>query len=152
VAKGDIVSVTSRLLTDEEKDTVAWFETQEVESINNLEAGARQIISLVTAFYGVIFGVIALGSEKFEASLRAPWVIGLGGTSVGLLLLALGAALMVVAPRRYAYREASLDDMRATYSNLVAFKSGWLAAATLLFGLGLAAFAGLIVSMLLARL
>jgi len=152
MAKGDIVSVTSRPLRDEEKDTVDWFEAQEAESVNNLEAGARQIIGLVTAFYGVIFGVIGLGSDKFEASLRLPWVIGLGGASVGLLLLALGAALAAAAPRRYSYREASLDDMRTVYQRILAFKSNWLRAATVLFGLGLAAFAGLIVSLLLARL
>ena len=151
MAKGDIVSVTSRPLTDEEKDLVTWFETQEAESINNLEAGARQIVSLITAFYGLIFGVIALGSDKFEASLRLPWVISLGGVTIGLLLLALGAALVVVAPKRYAYREASLDDRRATYHKILAYKSNWLLAATILFGLGLTAFAGLIISLLLAR-
>lgn len=152
MAKGDIVSVTSRPLSDPEKDLVDWFEKQESESVSNLEAGARQIISLITAFYGLIFGVISLGSEKFEASLRSPWVIGLGVTAVALLLLALGASLVVVAPRRYAYREASLDDMRATYQQIVARKSRWLLRTTVLFALGLATFAGLIVVMFLGRL
>jgi hypothetical protein len=151
MAKGDIVSVTSRPLRDEEKDIVTWTEAQEAENITNLEAGARQIISLITAFYGFIFGALALGSEKFAAGLRLPWVMGLGGLAVVLLLLALGAALAVVAPRSYPYREARLDDMRAIYTKILAFKSGWLLRATILFGLGLAGFAGLIISLLLAR-
>ena len=152
MAKGDIVSVTSRLLTDEEKDLAAWFEKQEADSVGNLEAGARQIIALITAFYGLVFGVISLGSDKLEASLRSGWVISFGGAAVGILLAALGAALFAVAPRRYAYREASLVDRRAAYKKIVARKSKSLLWANILFGRGLAAFAALIISMLLARL
>ncbi len=152
MAKGDIVSVTSRPLTDEEADLVAWFEKQEAESVTNLEAGARQIISLITAFYGLIFGVLAFGKEKFEASLSNPEIIIPGWLSVGLLLLALGAALVVVSPKAYLYREASLDDMRATYHRLLARKSSWFQAAVILFGLGLTAFAALIFSLFGGRI
>ncbi len=152
MAKGDIVSTTSRPLTDEEQDLTSWFEKQEAESISNLEAGARQIISLITAFYGLIFGVIALGQDKFENTLQSPWVIGLGSAAVVVLLLALGAALLGVAPRRYRYRKASLDDMRAAYDKILARKSGSLLWANILFGLGLVVFAALIITMLAALL
>jgi hypothetical protein len=62
--------------------------------------------------------------------------------------LALGA----VMPQRYDYREARLDEMKAAYQKIVAHKSAWLRSATIFFGLGLAAFALLIVGMLVARL
>jgi hypothetical protein len=55
------------------------------------------------------------------------------------------------SPRRYAYREASLDDMRTVYRKLLVRKSNSLLWANILFGLGLAAFAALIVFMLWAR-
>ena len=152
MAKGDIVSATSRPLTDQERDVVEIIETLETEALANLEAGARQIISLVTAFYGLIFGTIALGKDKFEATLELPWLIGLGGVAIGLLLVALGLALGAVMPQRYDYREARLDEMKAAYQKIVAHKSAWLRSATIFFGLGLAAFALLIVGMLVARL
>jgi uncharacterized membrane protein len=152
MAKGDIVSIKYRLPTDEESDVADWFEKQESESVNNIEAGARQIIALITAFYGLIFGVLAFGADKFEASLERPWVIGLGALAVVLFLAGLGAALAVVIPRRYEYREASLDDMQAAYHKITGHKSDWLRVAMLCFGLGLAAFAALILGILLARL
>lgn len=152
MAKDDIVSVTSRPLTEQEQDIVDIFEKLETELLGNLEGGARQIISLVTAFYGLIFGVMALGQEKFEAALDLPGVIGLGGAAILLLLLALGASLVVVMPHRYGFREARLDDMQAAYRRMLARKSAWLQWSTILFGLGLAAFAVLIIIMLAARL
>lgn len=147
-----IISVVSRPPTEAEQDVAAWFEKQEGQSVETLEAAARQIIALVTTFFGLVFGLLALGSDKFAAGLQAPGAIRLGGAAVGLLLLALGAALAVVWPRRYTYRESGLDQMRAVYQAIVAAKSGWLQIALILFGLGLAAFAGLILLLLLGRL
>ena len=152
MAPEKIVSVTSRRPTDEENDIADWFEKQEAESIDHLETAARQIITLVTTFYGLIFGVLALSSDTFAASLRLPWVTGLGIAAVLLLLLALAAALRVVMPRRYSYGEASLDRMQAAYQNILNHKFRWLRRATLLFGLGLTTFAGLIISLLLTRI
>ena len=60
-------------------------------------------------------------------------------------------ALIVVMPRGYTYRETSLDDMRAVYRKIIRRKSFWLRAAMLCFGLGVAAFAILILTVSLAR-
>jgi hypothetical protein len=137
---------------DEEQDILDWFEKQEAESVANLEAAARQIISLVTAFYGVVFGTLAFGSDNLAASLRRPWINGLGGLAVVLLLAALGAALAVVLPRAYEYGESRLDQMRETYRAIIAYKARCLKWAVCLFGGGLAVFAWLIISLLVARL
>lgn len=152
MAKGDIVSVSQRRLTDEEGDVLAWIETQEIEAIPNLEAGARQIITLVTAFYGVIFGVLALGRDAFEATLNQPATGLVGFAAIVLLLAALGAALVVVMPRSYRYGEKRLDEMKAAYRQMVAHKATWLRFANILFGLGLTMFAVLILVMLAGRL
>jgi hypothetical protein len=151
MAKGDILSVTLRTLTAEEIRLTEWFEKQEASAAGNLEKGGRQIIGLVTALYGVLFGVLALGQEKFEASLGAPAAQILGAAAVILLLLALVAALVVVLPFGYRYRQASLSDRKRIYGEIIARKSTGLTVAAVLFCLGLATFAGLIAVMLLAR-
>ena len=151
MAKGDIVSVRMRRETDDEAALRAWFDKQEVEAVGNLEAGARQIIQLVTAFYGVIFGVVSLGKDKFEASLRLPEVIALGAIAILALLLALIAGLVVVAPIPYRYRDASLSDQIAVYQEMLAGKSTSLLISAIAFGVGLAAFAALILVMLFGR-
>jgi hypothetical protein len=152
MAKGDIVSVKSRAPTDTEQDVITWFEEQEGKSIENLESGARQIITLTTTFYGFLFGIIALGKDSFETSLNSAWVIIPVWLAVGLLLGGLIAALGVVMPRRYTYRDASFDDMKKVYSQITATKTRWMQAAFGLFGTGLAVFALLILLLLMARL
>lgn len=151
MGKGDIVSVKIRQETEEEAELRAWFDQQEAETINNLEAGARQVIQLVTAFYGVIFGVVALGKDKFEASLHVPVVVVSGAVAILAMLGALIAALAVVLPAGYRYRPASLSDQRVVYRKILLRKWRGLTAAIIAFGLGLGAFAALIVAMLAYR-
>jgi hypothetical protein len=151
MAKGDIISVTTRPETEDETSLREWFDKQEGVVMDNLEAGARQVIQLVTALYTVIFGIISLGQEKFEASLNRPEVTILGGMAILLLLGALIAALVVVSPFGYRYREASVTDQKATYAAIVARKSAGFTVSGIFFGLGLAAFAALIGVMLFLR-
>lgn len=143
---------TQREPTDEEKDILAWFEKQEAESIANLEAGARQIISLVTAFYGVLFGVLSLGSDSFAAALGQPWIAWSAIFAVFLLLAALLSALAVVIPFAYSYGEKRLDQQQAAYRQMLDHKSTWLHRAMLFFGLGVFFFAVLIGLLLWGRL
>lgn len=152
MAKGDIVSVRQRPLTEEEQDIIEIFEKLETESLTNLEAGARQIVTLVTSFYGLLFGLLALGRDSFEASLNLPPVSLLGVAAILLLLAALAFALLVLIPRRYEYGEKRLDQMKSSYYQLLAQKSEWLKWAGLCFGLGLTAFAVIIIILLLTRL
>jgi Flp pilus assembly protein protease CpaA len=151
MAKGEIVSVKIRPETEDEAALRSWFDKQEADTVSNLEAGARQIIQLVTAFYGVIFGVVALGKDKFEASLHLPAVIAFGAVAILALLAALIAGLVVVAPLPYRYRSASLLDQKAVYAKMLGRKSTSLLISAIAFGLGLAAFASLIVAMLYHR-
>ena len=148
----EVVSVKSRPLTDREQDILAWFEKQESESIANLEAGARQIITLITGFLGLLLGIISLGTDNLAAILTQAWLVWGSVATIVLLVLALGSALSVVLPRGYHYREARLDDMRRVYEQISGLKASWLRLATIFFGLGLTVLAVMIVGLLIARL
>jgi hypothetical protein len=151
MAKGDIVSVTTRPENADETKLREWFDKQNGVIMDNLEAGARQVIQLVTAFYTVLFGVIGLGKDKFGLSVTRPEIIFLGGATILLLLAALIAALVVVSPFGYRYREASVTDQKATYAAIVARKSTGFTVSGICFGLGLAVLALLVLVMLTAR-
>ena len=142
----------SRPETPEEAFLREWFEEHSKKSIDNLEAGARQIITLVGTFYGIIFAVLALGSDKFEASLHHGAVIAPGIATVLALLGAVVSALVVVLPIfRYGYNPSKPADEKKVYEEILARKSGWLRAAVVLFGVGLATFAWLIAAMMVYR-
>ena len=151
MAEGDIVSVQSRRATPEEKALVAWMAEQEKKSIDNIEAMAREIIQLVGAFYGIVFGILALGSNRLEASLAEGAVVGLGIATIFAFLIALIAALVAIAPLRYRYQSANLAQKKALYAKLLTRKSQSLLVAVICFGIGIIAFAALIVVMLLMR-
>ncbi len=61
------------------------------------------------------------------------------------------AALFAVLPGAHRYRAASLSDRKKAYDALLAHKARGLTVAAILFGLGLAAFAGLALAMLYCR-
>ena len=75
-----------------------WFEKQALAAPDNLEAAARQIIGLVTALLGVLFGVLALSSGNLPAYMDFLPARILAVGVVVLLLAALGSALFVVLP------------------------------------------------------
>ncbi len=142
----------SRLESQEEAALRVWFEEQEKKSIDNLEAGARQIISLVTAFYSLIFGVLALGADKLEASLHYRWVIIPAMIAVLAMLGAVLAALLVVLPIfSYTYNPNKPAGQKKTFETMSRLKSTGLRLSVIAFGLGLLAFAWLIIMMLYNR-
>ncbi len=148
---GEVVSVTGRVETPEEAFLREWFAKQQAAAIDNVEAGARQIVTLVMAFYTAIFGILSLGRTGIEASLAQRSVIVLGGAVVFCLLIALVAALVAILPWAYRVRDASVTDQETVYATMLGRKSGGLTVAAVTFGLGLAAFAVLILVMLANR-
>jgi hypothetical protein len=66
-----IVSARTRAPTEEETALFAWFAEQRKDPSKALEAGARQIISLVTAMYGLVFGILTFADDPF-AGLPGP--------------------------------------------------------------------------------
>ncbi len=138
--------------TPQEAALRRWFEEQEQASLGHLEAGARQIIQLVTALYGLIFGVLALGSDRLEASLHDRWVIIPGMTAVLAMLVALLAALVVVLPLfAYTYSPHKPAEQQRAYRQMLKRKAMGLRLTVAGFAIGLAAFAWLIMAMLYYR-
>ncbi len=127
-----------------------WAE-QEIKSIDNLEAAARQIIGLVTALLGLLFGVLALSAGDFAASLNAPLVWLAGLFAVGLLLAAIPAALAVVLPGRSSPRDNVPADEARAFKALMTRKRHGLNGAIVFFGGGLIAFAIMVGTMIWLR-
>jgi hypothetical protein len=151
MAEKNVVSATSRPPTEAELEALTEIKKYQAASIDNLEAAAKQIITLVSSFYGLIFGIIALGNDKFEAPLKLVPIRLFGGAAILLWLLALAAALAVIMPRPYSYRNASLTDIQTVRQALLTFKSNWLSTALGSFGAGLVAFAVVVITMLVNR-
>jgi hypothetical protein len=142
----------SRPETPEEEATRLWFAEQEKSNIAELDAGARQIIQLVTTLYGLMFGVLALGKDSFEASLLTNGVLISGTAAVVFFLLAVVTALVAVLPIfKYRYNPAKPASQKETYEQIRQGKAIWLRASVGAFALGLVAFAWLILAMLLQR-
>ncbi len=129
-----------------------WFAEQEKKSIDNLEGGARQIISLVSLFYGAIFGVLSLGQDKLEPSLHSCPVLVLGTVAVLAFLIAVIAALNGVLPfYRFTYNPHKPAEQKETFQKILNRKWWSVKAATIAFGVGLIAFAVLVLVMLYYR-
>jgi len=138
--------------TAEEARLRELFNSLEKENIPSLEKGARQIITLVSAFYGIIFGVLSFGRDDVGATLHLRPILIAGGTAIFAMLIAIIAALVVVLPLwRYAADERLPAEQRTAYQRLLARKVWGLRIATIAFGAGIAAFAWLIGSMLWYR-
>jgi hypothetical protein len=106
---------------------------------------------LCTVLAGLVFAAINLGSSELEASVSHPTVIIAGFVSMGMLLSALLAALIVVYPFPNRYRPASLSDQKTLYQKLIGRKANALAAAVLFFGVGMIAFVVVIFTILAYR-
>ncbi|MCS6881377.1 MAG: hypothetical protein RMK84_10400 [Oscillochloridaceae bacterium] len=141
----EIRAVRQRPPTPEEEALNRWFEQQEKDPPKHLEEGAKQIITLVSALYGVIFGILALASDPLPAYLARPSVRVLGVVVVLGYLAALLAALVVVLPGAYRYARASQTQRERVFRALMARKLIGLRVALAAFGIGSAAFAALFV-------
>lgn len=139
------VSVVKRPEAPEEQalrealDKLVW------QSPDQLDAAARQIVTLVTSLYGVLFGVLAFANDPLPAYLTWPAVRALGAGATVALGLALGAALVASHARRYTTGQYHLEAMRQTFQAILQHKSRWLTIATVCFAAGLAALGALLV-------
>lgn len=123
------------LLTPQDQDLLTFFHGLERNSLESLEAAARQIITLVTTLAGVFFGILAF--KDTPTYLSAGEVKVLGTLTLGALLVALLFALDVVMPRRFDLRRDDLTEMHAILHSLFQTKSRSLTFAQWAFGAGL---------------
>jgi len=144
------LEIAGRPPTPEEEALVAHFAEMEKRSLEVLEAGARQIITLVTGLLGLFLGVLSLKAPP--AYLAYGEVRGLGLAIVVAYGTALGCALATVLPRPYPFRRHSLTQMQAQWEAMQRTKARWLHRASWAFGAGSLLLILLLADLLLFRL
>jgi hypothetical protein len=149
VADEEIVVVNVRAETKEEKKLRKWLGQQRLGSVDNLEAAARQIIGLVTGLIGVLFTVLTLASDKPPAYLQRTDIRVIGAVSVGALLVALLAALVVVLPRPWTFSPSKPASESQAFEAILDRKKQWLQTAVILFCFGVFALGAALVMALL---
>lgn len=129
--------VTGRPESAAEEALRAWLAEQELKSVDNVEAGARQLVTLVTALLGVLFAVMAVTDDPLPAYFAYPTLRLLGVGVVVLLLATLVAALVAVLPfpmKNFPHRP---DKQREEFDGMLRRKSLGLYVAAVCFALGL---------------
>lgn len=144
----EIRAVRQRAPMPDEEALHRWFEEQEKNPPKHLDEGAKQIITLVSALYGVIFGILALANDPLPAYLTQTDVRVLGAVAVLSYLAALLATLRVVLPGAYRYASASQTQGARVFRAMMTRKVIGLRVALLTFGIGSVAFAVLFVVVL----
>ena len=125
----------------EERALREWWAAQALQSLDNLERAARQIITLCTTLLGTLLAVAALVENPLPPYMSY-WSVRLAlEVGVVLLLGGLAAALVVVWPRRYAAAPDLPDQQRQVFDGMRQLKARALSVSLVLFGLGLAALA-----------
>jgi hypothetical protein len=148
MAEDRIVSVTIRDETPKETALRSKMVEFAWKSPDHLDASARQIISLVTALYALLFGVLAFASDPLPAYLTWAPVRFLGAGATAALGAALLAALAAANARRYQYSPQSLTQQSEAFEAMLRYKSTWLNVAVICFGLGVLALGTLLVGVI----
>jgi hypothetical protein len=129
----------------EETELRQKLEKLEQNKLENLEAGSKTLIQLVTGLYGLLFAVLAFG-ENLPVYLQSQVVQCVGTVSLMALLLSLVASLVAVFPWPYTYRDGYLSDMERVFKRMEKVKSVSLSAALICFLIGIIALAILVLS------
>jgi succinate dehydrogenase hydrophobic anchor subunit len=101
----------------------ALFETFEKNQVDTLDSAAKRIIELTTALLGVLFAVVALGSD-----FPPPYLSGNAAlqnlTTLALILyvVAMLASVLCLQPRRYSLYTENLSRLREEYRRLMDYK------------------------------
>jgi hypothetical protein len=132
-----------------EERMVAIFAEIETMQLEFLDEAAKRIIELVTALLGILFAVLAFGSDfppPYLAGNTPAKILGIG--ALGSYLAALLLALWGVQPRSYKHYRHNLTGMREVFDAILAQKTLWLRWAGGLFGLGAVLLTALIILVL----
>jgi hypothetical protein len=127
----------TRQPTAEEERLVHLFAEIESKQLEFLDQAAKRIIELVTALLGVLFAVVAFGSD-----FPPPYLVGnpfakfMSGAALVCYLGALLIALWAAQPRTYKHYHHNLTGMQEELQRMIRDKARPLRAAGILFGLG----------------
>ena len=107
-----------REMDDADLRLIQFTRKLEEDSLDTLEAAARQIITLTTSLLGLFLGILAFKDTPDFLQLAEIKLLGIG--ALGLFLAALFFALNVVLPREFNPQD--LDAMRAMIVDLLRYK------------------------------
>lgn len=123
--------VISSQLNPEELQLIDFFANLRKNSIESIEAAARQLIGLVTTLLGLFFGVLAFKDQPTYLAHMEVKIVGLLA-AVGYIFT-LFAALTVVMPRKLEIPQYDLTAMRELLESLFNLKGAFLRTAQLSF-------------------
>ena len=139
--------VQPRQPTEEEKRLVTIFADMENRQLDFLDEAGKSIIERIATFLAVLFAVTAFGNDFPPKYLvHISWSKYL---VIGILLcylLALGMGMWAIQPRKYSQYINNVSGLQEEWDRLVTRKRRWVKWAGILFALGTASLAVLIVS------
>ena len=103
----------------EEAALAQWFADQRTKSVDNLEAAARQIITLCTTLLGVLLGLMSLTKDNLPPYMHWSGVQWLSGLGVVGLFVALACALYVVLPRHNPVTLNDPDSLQTVFQSIL---------------------------------
>jgi hypothetical protein len=126
-----------QLLDARDEMLQTWFTEQAQKSPDNLEAAARQILTLCTSLLTLLFAALAVAGDPLPGYLRYLSVRLLGILAVLGFLIALAAALAVIYPFPWQVNKRNLSQLEARFEQIVGRKSAALKVAVFAFGGGM---------------
>lgn len=141
-------TANTRAPTAEEEALAAWFTDQQTKSVDNLEQGARQLITLCSSLLTVLLGITALSAQTSPPYLKMPFFQFCSVVTVVMLLITLAAALVVIMPGANPVTINDPASLRSTFAALRSYKNNGLRAALFAFAIGMVTLTGMIVTAL----
>ena len=139
--------------TPEERALREWFAEQRIKSMENVEAGATHLITLILALLTVLIGIMGLSDGSIPSYMNdwegLQWLSGIG---VVALLVALVCALCVVWPFAYAARPNAPEEIKAAFEAVLARKVWFGQRAMVCFGVGVVCLGAAVVIALLVAI
>lgn len=146
----EIKVVAQRAETPRESRIREWFDQQETKAVDNLDAAATHLITLITGQLTVLLGVLALADDPLPAYLTSSFVKGVGFVTIMVLLAALWLALWVVLPLRRQINRHKPADQIKVLEQILSRKEQFLQGAIVAFGMGLAGLGAVLIYALLS--
>lgn len=128
---------------------VQWYDEQRFKSTDHLEGAAKQLITLCTSLLTALLGLLALAGESLPKHMQWSGIQFLGGAGIVLLFVSLATALIVLYPRHYDPLNAA-NKMLEDFKRMMRFKSNFLLASGIAFGLAMFCIAAIVIGSLVA--
>lgn len=134
----DVYEPPQRPETEAESALHGWWAEQRTKSVDNLEAAARQIITLCSALLTVLLGLMALSEATLPKHMTWSGIQWLSAIGIIGLFAALAFALFVIYPRSNLVTHNDPSAEKQAFNDLLLHKNRWLSRSLWAFGIGMA--------------